>query len=69
MSDLTLGAKHAGRIKKAIRLSGVYSALIGLIGLIIMELLSVQLISAFAPSEEMFALGVTALRILGLSFG
>lgn len=63
-----LGAKHAGRIKKAIRLSGVYSALIGLIGLIIMELLPVQLISAFAPSEEMFALGVTALRILGLSF-
>ena len=47
---------------------GAYSALIGLIGLIIMEMLPVQLISAFAPSEEMFSLGVTALRILGLSF-
>lgn len=45
-----------------------YSALIGLIGLIIMEMLPVQLISAFAPSEEMFSLGITALRILGLSF-
>ena len=63
-----LGAKHADRIKKVIRLSGAYSALIGLVGLIIMEMLPVQLISAFAPSDEMFSLGVTALRILGFSF-
>lgn len=63
-----LGVKHADRIKKVIRLSGAYSALIGLVGLIIMEMLPVQLISAFAPSEEMFSLGVTALRILGFSF-
>ena len=63
-----IGAKHAERIKKVIRLSGAYSALIGLVGLIIMEMLPIQLISAFAPSEEMFLLGVTALRILGLSF-
>lgn len=63
-----LGAKHADRIKKVIRLSWAYSALIGLVGLIIMEMLPVQLISAFAPSEEMFSLGVTALRILGFSF-
>ena len=64
-----IGAKHSDRIKKVIRLSGTYSALIGLVGLIIMEMLPVQLISAFAPSKEMFVLGVTALRILGLSFG
>lgn len=63
-----LGAKHADRIKKVIRPSGAYSALIGLVGLIIMEMLPVQLISAFVPSEEMFSLGVTALRILGFSF-
>lgn len=63
-----LGAKHADWIKKVICLSGAYSALIGLVGLIIMEMLPVQLISAFAPSEEMFSLGVTALRILGFSF-
>lgn len=62
------GAKRADRIKKVIRFSGMYSALIGLVGLIIMEMLPVQLISAFAPSEEMLSLGVTALRILGLSF-
>lgn len=63
-----VGAKHPDRIKKVIRLCGLYSAFIGLVGLIIMEVLPVQLISAFAPSEEMFSLGVTALRILGLSF-
>ena len=53
-----IGAKHAERIKKVIRLSGAYSALIGLVGLIIMEMLPIQLISAFAPSEEMFLLAV-----------
>lgn len=63
-----IGAKHSERIKKVIRLCGLYSAFIGFVGLIIMEVLPVQLISAFAPSEEMFSLGVTALRILGLSF-
>lgn len=63
-----IGAKHAHRVKKVIRLCGLYSALIGFVGLIIMEALPVQLISAFAPSDEMFSLGVTALRILGLSF-
>ena len=63
-----IGAKHAERIKKVIRLCGLYSALIGFVGLVIMEVLPVQLMSAFAPSKEMFSLGVTALRILGLSF-
>ena len=47
---------------------GLNNALIGLVGLIIMEIFPVQLMSAFAPSEEMFAIGITALRILGLSF-
>lgn len=63
-----IGAKHADRIKKVIRLSGLYSGLIGFVGLILMEIFPIQLISAFAPSKEMFSLGVTALRILGLSF-
>jgi Na+-driven multidrug efflux pump len=33
-----------------------------------MELFPSQLIGAFSPSEEMYSLGVTALRILGLTF-
>ena len=40
----------------------------GQIVAMLLGLYLVQLISAFAPSEEMFSLGVTALRILGLSF-
>ena len=63
-----IGARHSDRIKKVIGLCGLYSALIGLVGLVIMEAFPVQLISAFAPSEEMFSIGVTALRILGCSF-
>ena len=63
-----LGAKYEDRVQKVIRLCGLYSGLIGLVGLIVMEVCPVQLISAFAPSKEMFMLGVSALRILGLSF-
>lgn len=63
-----VGAQHGERVKKVIRLCGLYSALIGLVGTLIMGLFPVQLINAFAPSEEMFALGVPALRILALSF-
>lgn len=56
-----VGAWHGERVKKVIRLCGLYSALIGLVGTLIMGLFPVQLINAFAPSEEMFALGVPAL--------
>ena len=63
-----VGAQHGERVKKVIRLCGLYSALIGLVGTLIMGLFPVQLINAFAPSEEMFALGAPALRILALSF-
>jgi Na+-driven multidrug efflux pump len=52
----------------AIRFCGVFSAIIGAIGTLIMELFPTQLIGAFSPSEEMYLLGVTALRILGLTF-
>lgn len=63
-----IGAHKGERVKKAIRLCGFYSALIGMVGTFIMEFFPVQLINAFAPSDEMFALGISALRILGLSF-
>ena len=55
---------------KFIELESYYFKGICTVGIptIIIEMLPVQLISAFAPSEEMFSLGVTALRILGLSF-
>jgi putative MATE family efflux protein len=62
------GAKKGDRISTAIRFCGVLSAIIGAVGTLIMELFPAQLIGAFSPSEEMYSLGVTALRILGLTF-
>jgi Na+-driven multidrug efflux pump len=62
------GAKKGDRIRSAIVLCGIFSTVIGLVGTLIMELFPSQLIDAFSPSEEMYCLGVTALRILGLTF-
>ena len=62
------GAGKGDRIRTAIRLSGIYSAVIGAVGTFLMELFPVRLIGMFSPSEEMYMLGITALRILGLTF-
>jgi putative MATE family efflux protein len=62
------GARKGDRIKSAIRFCGVFSAIIGAVGTLIMELFPTQLIGAFSPSQEMYQLGVTTLRILGLTF-
>ncbi len=62
------GAGNVDRIKKVIRLAGIYSAIIGLIGTAIMFLLPEQLIGAFSPSESMLEIGTIAFRILSLTF-
>ena len=63
-----LGNRRHDRIRQAVRLSGVYSALIGLVGLVIMQVFPKQIMEAFHASETMTAMGVTALRITSLSF-
>ncbi len=63
-----LGTGKHDRIKKAIRLSGIYSALIGLLGLVLLQLFPEQIMQAFNASDTMTAMGVTALRITSLSF-
>ena len=63
-----LGTGKNERIKKAIRLSGIYSALIGLLGLVLLQLFPEQIMQAFNASDTMTAMGVTALRITSLSF-
>ena len=63
-----LGTKKYNRIKESIKLSGIYSALIGLIGLIILQLFPRQIMMAFNASATMTALGITALRITSISF-
>ncbi len=63
-----LGTEKHDRIRQSIRLSGIYSALIGLVGLILLQLLPKQLMQAFNASDTMTSIGVTALRITSTSF-
>ena len=63
-----LGTGEHGRIKQAVRLSGIYSALIGLIGLILLQFFPRQLMMAFHASDLMMSMGITALRITSICF-
>lgn len=63
-----LGARKKDRIRQAILTSGCYSAVIGLIGTIVMQAVPGPIMAAFGASEEMMSMGITALRILSLSF-
>ena len=63
-----LGTKKYDRIKQSIRLSGIYSAFIGFIGLILLQVFPKQIMMAFHASDTMTAMGITALRITSTSF-
>ena len=63
-----LGTKKYNRIKQSIKLSGIYSALIGLIGLILLQFFPKQIMLAFHASNTMTTMGITALRITSISF-
>lgn len=63
-----LGTRKHDRIRKAIKLSAIYSILIGAFGMLILQVFPAQIMSAFNASETMSAMGVTALRIASLSF-
>lgn len=63
-----LGTMQYDRIKYSIKLSGIYSAIIGLIGLIILQLFPNQIMQAFNASSTMTSMGITALRITSTSF-
>ncbi len=62
------GAKNPERIKETFRCGwGIASTFLGL-GCLIFLLLPAQLLSFFSPSANMLAIGVPALRIMGLHF-
>ena len=63
-----LGTKKYNRIKQTIKLSGIYSAFIGLLGLIILQCFPRQIMMAFHASDTMTEMGITALRITSISF-
>ena len=63
-----LGTGEHSRIRQSIKLSGIYSALIGFVGLIILQLFPKQIMMAFHASKTMTTMGITALRITSVSF-
>ena len=62
------GAKHKDRITKAIRLCAIAAVAIMIVGLLIFELFPRQLLAMFNASEEMYAIGIPALRRIAIHF-
>lgn len=63
-----LGCRQYKRINDCIKLSGLYSALIGIIGLVLLQAFPKRIMQAFNASSTMSSMGITALRITSLSF-
>ncbi len=62
------GARNRDRIVKTIRLSMIYAVAIMLIGLVVVQAIPGPLLRMFSASEEMMDVGITALRIISISF-
>ena len=62
------GAGKVDRLKKTVRLTIATAVTIMSLGLAAFELIPAQLLGLFTPSEEMLAIGVKALRIIGIHF-
>ncbi len=63
-----LGAHKYDRMKKTVRLTIIAAIAIMVCGLLAFELFPKALLGLFKPSEEMLAVGVPALRIIGTHF-
>ena len=62
------GAARMDRVKRTIKLTVMVSVAIMSIGTILFESIPAMLLGIFTPSEEMLAIGTTALRIIGIHF-
>lgn len=62
------GARKKNRLKKTVKLSLVYAEIFSLIGTILFIAIPGTLLGFFSASENMLAIGVPALRIIGTSF-
>ena len=62
------GARRKDRAMDAIQFSLILSMGIMLVGMIVFQLFPKQLLSMFSANEEMYGLGVPALKIISLSF-
>lgn len=62
------GAQNRRRMMKTVKYSVVFAMIIMLVGLAVVEIFPKQLLMLFNASENMFAIGIPALRIICLSF-
>lgn len=62
------GARRPKRIMQALKLGVASAAVIMICGLLLFQLVPQQLLSLFDASEEMTAMGVSALRIISIHF-
>ncbi len=62
------GARRPDRVKTTMRLAAMYAEIIMLIGVAVFQFLPDKVLSIFAASDAMLAIGVPALRTISLSF-
>jgi len=62
------GAARMDRVKKATKLGVLTAICIMTVGMVLFEAIPGVLLGLFSPSEEMLAIGSTALRIIGVHF-
>lgn len=62
------GARRPDRVKKTVRLAVLYAECIMLIGVLIFHFLPDKVLSIFAASDAMLAIGIPALRIISTHF-
>ena len=62
------GAKNYPRVKQAIRLSTIFAMVIMAIGTALLLIIPQEILGLFSASEEMYDIGIPALRIISLGF-
>ena len=62
------GAKNKSRMVRTMKLAIAYAAGILFVGFLVLQIFPAQLFSLFEASEDMLAIGVTALRIISTHF-
>lgn len=62
------GARDKERLTEAIKLSIIYASCIMIFGLTLIQTLPKEILALFNASEDMFKIGVPALRIISLSY-
>ncbi|MBQ9931726.1 MAG: MATE family efflux transporter [Firmicutes bacterium] len=62
------GARNKARLMEAYKKGLMTAIIIGIVGFVVFQFLSAQLMSLFEPSTEMMSLGIHALKIISFSF-